>query len=42
MYTHPFYPVFFQLLTQKSFEIFPKDNGYGFMSEFLLFINIFF
>ena len=42
-YTHThFILFFFQLLTQKSFEIFPRHNGYGFMSEFLLFINIFF
>ena len=24
---------FFKLLTAKSFEVFPKRNGYGFISE---------
>ena len=28
-----FNPVFFILLAVKSFEIFPKHNGYGFISE---------
>ena len=27
LYTHPFNPVFFMLLAEKSHEIFPKHKG---------------
>ena len=32
-YTYPFNPAFFMLSTGKSFEILPKHNGCGFVSE---------
>ena len=31
---YPFNSVFFMLLAVKLFGIFPKHNGYGFISEF--------
>ena len=33
LWTYPFNPVFIMLLTAKSFEIFPKSNGYSFIAE---------
>ena len=33
LYTQTFHPVFFVLLTKKYFEVFPKHNGFGFISE---------
>ena len=32
-FTYPFSPVFFMLSTVRSFGIFPRHNGYGFISE---------
>ena len=36
----PFNPVFFILLIVKVFEMLPKHNGYGFISEFFA-LNIY-
>ena len=33
LYTYPFNFGFIELLNVKSFEIFPKHNGYGFISK---------
>ena len=33
LWTYPFNPVFIILLTENSFEVSPKHNGYGFISE---------
>ena len=37
-YTFPFNQVFFKFPTEKSFEVFLKRNGYGFISESLALI----
>ena len=34
MYTYQFNPVFFLLISMKSFKIFFKHNRYDFVSEF--------
>ena len=31
--TKPYYPVFFILATEKSFEMFPKQSGFAKISE---------